>query len=160
MPNWIPNRLFVSGPAREIKAFKEAASEKGQEGKNCRVISFHCFCPIPTQRQLRRLYRRRMPMTERHILWCEDHWGTKWNSAWSRLARDADRSLLYTFFTANDPPTPWVKVASGHFPKLRFSLHSWIDGDSTRWITHIAKGKVRVFRTPRPLESDGKALSF
>jgi hypothetical protein len=154
MPNWVPNRLFVSGSTKDIKSFRAAVREKDETGKIVCVLSFLTLVPFQSKRQLKRLYRKRMSMSERNMLWCIDHWGTKWNAYDPRLARASATSLLYKFPTAWSPPTAWVQAASKQFPQLRFSLQYWMDGDTTRGIEHIHKGKVKYYRDPELLKDD------
>ena len=157
MPNWTLDKLFVRGPAADIRAFKELVQVKDKKGKVVFPLTFATIVPIPSRAKIERHYRpiraaykrengRTLTSDVRGIMWCSDHWGTKWDAYECVLRRKSRTSLFYIFYTAWSPPVEWVKQASLRFPLLRFCLHSWEDAIYTKEIHHISKGKTEFFK--------------
>jgi hypothetical protein len=157
MPNWTLNKLFVSGPKEEIRALKELIQVKDEKGKVIYPLTFATIVPIPSSAKIERYYRpiraaymreqgRALTADVRSIMWCTDHWGTKWDAYECILRRESKTRLLFIFDTAWSPPAAWVKQASLRFPRLRFCLHSWEDAIYKKEIRHIRNGKTAFFR--------------
>lgn len=163
MPNWTFNKLFVSGPKEEIRAFRKLVQVKDESGKLLFPLTFTSIVPVPSAAKLERHYRTMKatfkrehgyPLTSdvRVSLWRCENWGTKWDAYGGVLRRKSRTSLLYTFDTAWSPPDEWVEEASRRFPRLRFRLHSWEDAMWTKEILHFQSGKM-VFSKDSELQA-------
>ena len=45
MPNWVINRIFITGPEDKIKEFEDKVLDLSEDAEN--VFSFHKICPTP-----------------------------------------------------------------------------------------------------------------
>jgi Ferredoxin-like domain in Api92-like protein len=99
MPNWVANRLAVTGTRPALERFAAAVCSVDDPGERS-ALDFERVVPLPAW-----LPRDRAPA------WCRARWGTKWNALWPSLADDGDR-LVYEFVTAWAPPSAWLAAAA------------------------------------------------
>ncbi len=128
MPNYVFNKLTVSGPAGEVRAFcwKAWGSEKiPLEANN--------FIPMPEEirtteapnrnaTQAQELYRQYGASDWRE--WSIKNWGTKWGAIADGECREIDENeLQYEFCTANSPFNEHLmQRMSKEFPGLSLNL--------------------------------------
>ena len=118
MPNHCSNDLFITGPASELKRFKEHA--QGDEI----ILDVEKFIPHPKN------YRDADEAAEKDRSlkdgynnggydWCIKNWGTKWG-AYEISLDETPKKLSYTFDTAWAPMLPVIVKMGEMFPLLKF----------------------------------------
>jgi len=86
MPNWVHNRITVTGPKEVLDGIeKKLHSEES-------VFDFGRLLPRPDDKE------------DDWYNWNVTNWGTKWDACDPHRSRDADDTLTYTFRTAWSPP--------------------------------------------------------
>jgi hypothetical protein len=120
MPNWVYNKMTVTGSKPDLEAFAKKASEQRPEGARPSDLSFWNFVR-PADSEL----------VEYHETgwydWNIKHWGTKWDACDAEAGdierqADDDFSLDYEFSTAwADPKEVFEAMVSQH-PELSFSV--------------------------------------
>jgi len=144
MPNWCVNTLTITGPAKDIAAFKAKAKIDKVE------FSFEPFLPFP--KELNDLhtgnimidgvqYGRWVTINGRDVGLTQENlealqqrvgykdWharnsavlGTKWDVD-GHLVDSSKEALIYTFDSAWSPPIDGVTKVSEQYPKLEFLL--------------------------------------
>ena len=131
MPNWIYNRLTVTGEADALGDFMDAAesSEPAADTGRPDPLDFESHVPTPPELIAAPIGGRaaapaRAPGgDDRWFYWRNEHWGTKWNAMWpERTGEAASGRVVYTFSTAWAPPEPWLARVSTAHPELSFAL--------------------------------------
>jgi hypothetical protein len=146
MPNSCDNALAVRGDRAAVEGFlRDVWGVEGGEGT---ALDFNAILPYPEK--FRRhdevadawdvdWRRRGSPEAEHEARprggytsggreWCCANWGTKWNAMVYRVGEYKRRAVRIEFFTAWDPPRPWVLAASREYPELSFTLSYWESG--------------------------------
>lgn len=83
MPNWVHNRLLVTGDPAEVAGFVQAARDEAGEQA---VLDFERHVPTPPEllAGIRGADTRPPVRTptgdDRWFDWRREHWGTKWNA--------------------------------------------------------------------------------
>ncbi len=122
MPNWCHNQLTVSGPADEVKQFKEtavghspwlSAAEVGREKPD--PLNFHSLFPVPEELV-------KAGYNEAAYHWERDHWGCKWGAREIQILDEWSGGILYQFDTAWVPPLELIEHVSKDWPQLTFDL--------------------------------------
>jgi hypothetical protein len=120
MADFIENELWVTGPLRELKSFREQATEHNLSYKKryaahghyaTSVLCFHRFLPIPDDLSS---LDYDSPNGERS--WQKEHWGVQWG-ALSVVLHPASLAefgpcLVYVFDTASDAPIAFLRHVS------------------------------------------------
>lgn len=100
MSNWIFNQLTISGPAEEIKRFKDGLLKVGDE-----ICLLQSYVSGPLG------YR-----------WCCENWSTKWEPWDVELNEVSPTKLVFKFISAYNPPLKAFKQIVTFFPGLDFHL--------------------------------------
>jgi hypothetical protein len=158
MPNWVDNRIVISGPATDVEAL--IVFMKGPD----RCFDFGQLIPMP-----RGLVGSASPppdvKTGKSLIaqygyqdwytWSVANWGTKWGacnggpaplteSPLEVLAAaggpDPTREIEYTFQTAWGPPTPVVRALAARFPTCTLTWYSIEEQPSFGGLFFFAEG--------------------
>jgi len=122
MPNWCHNQLTVSGPADEVKQFKEtavghspwlSAAEVGREKPD--PLNFHSLFPVPEELM-------NAGYNEAAYHWERDNWGCKRGARDTQILDEWDGGVIYEFDTAWVPPLEFIEHISKDWPRLTFDL--------------------------------------
>ena len=152
MPNWVSNRLTISGPPEDIDRFAKVAGTmtratrkdgppkvtpikgKGKakgiaDNRSFRpeVLSFSHFIPQP--RKFPKAIPKGYPGTPKWMRWRAKYWGTKWEPCWPEVKRVYRTRIRYWFSTAWDAPVEFLERVSKRFPTLIFTLRYWQNGE-------------------------------
>lgn len=141
MPNWCFNSLRVSGPAGEVKKFREAVTKDGEYGP---VFTMEGIWPTPPallNESSPSVYRGDAEDVEAKAEWDQhrdsllkeygaadwydwrvSNWGTKWDAADSEFSSDEEDVLNISYNTAWSPNSGFIRRASELFPELHFRL--------------------------------------
>jgi hypothetical protein len=125
MPNWCKNTLQVSGPAPDVKRFRDLGKKAGYTD-----LSLHAFYPLPGEE------------AENWYNWCTRHWGTKWDID-AELKIATDDYLEYSFESAWAPPDAWLEEVSKQFPALAFRLQYDEPDQALTGVVTVQGGIVR-----------------
>lgn len=158
MPNWCDNRLYITGPSEDQKAFRgqirHVFIDWGDQIANLKAKIKACRTPTKKIRLLSDLNKRLIAdKDERYLFasfvqppveviskgyssggydWCVDHWGTKWDVddfvEEVTTVDEVEEHTLYSFQSAWSPPIEWLKQVGLKFPTLRFSLDFYEGG--------------------------------
>ena len=145
MPNWILNKLHITGSAKQREIFREAARCVHNTDKESKPITydlqFSSFFPPPPLKRLKIILAHDLdPAYPIVMKWQTRNWGCKWDIIDARtLLSITKSSLVYKFTTAWAPPAEFVRRASLLYSDLHFSLHSMLS-DGTRCIQKFAAG--------------------
>ena len=150
MPNWCYNSLRVSGPAGEVKKFREAVTK--DEGEHGPRFTMEGLWPTPPEllnESSPAMYRGDAEDVEAKAEWQRHHdslieqygaadwyewrisnWGTKWDAADSEFSSDEDHPeqhlgypvLNISYSTAWSPNSGFIRWVSEVFPELHFRL--------------------------------------
>jgi hypothetical protein len=138
MPNWVSNRITITGTAEEIADFKEKASQpkttlwEGKEEQDKPVLSFMNFIAPPQEAIASGEYYGTHGWSEGKQVgqtpnnWYEFNnreWGTKWDACDDEITSESENSLEYYFQTAWAPPTPVFQAMVEQHKGLAFQIH-------------------------------------
>ena len=112
MPNWVKNKVAVSGDEKTIREFKEFVELRSEDSKLEVVENPFCFNRIIPRPELE---------GDGWYYWDIENWGTKWDSCGTELVIDTPRSLEYEFDTAWSMPEGVFKKLAEVFPTLELS---------------------------------------
>jgi hypothetical protein len=119
MPNWVQNKLTVTGPSEGVLRFAEAVLSPDRTS----ALRFAQLGSPPDTASASDLNE-----------WRRGEWGTKWEPEDVRVAEDSTANrILYEFLTADAPPIPWLQIAASRFSDLRFALRWVADDDAGDW---------------------------
>jgi hypothetical protein len=139
MPNWVYNKIDISGEPDAIAKFKEQAGkpypvgleENGELEYEQQIISFFNFI-APPQEAIEsgeyfgtHGYADGKAQGDTPNNWYNfqcDKWGTKWNACNPDLEGEDETSLTYRFDTAWSPPEPVFEAMVKQFPDLDFEF--------------------------------------
>ena len=125
MPNWVTNKIVITGKAERITEIIE--SIKGED----RPIDFEKIVPMPAE-----LQNTKSPSdkpdpdliakygSDNWYDWCIQNWGTKWNASGTqdiRLNFKGNR-LTIVFNTAWSTPAPVIEKLSEKFPDVKINV--------------------------------------
>ena len=89
MPNIVFNRLAVSGPPDELRAFVAGVRDPDDDEEDPRVLDFRRHVPIPPDLELRGTVE---PDDHAGLppwyWWATENWGTKWNALGTEIEGD------------------------------------------------------------------------
>jgi hypothetical protein len=128
MPNWCCNYLKVTGPKKDLDAFKATLNSPDPDQKGAVVpFSFAQTVPPPAN-----MSRDSLSMEETAKLkeqgiphwydWQSENWGCKWDAC-EVSVEVQPKSVEVHFDTPWGPPQAWMRKASAAHPKLKFVLH-------------------------------------
>jgi len=130
MPNWCDNLVMIKGSKEEVLTVKEMLTKAGN------VFSFDKVLPCPPA-----LLNASAPNRGEQSIafnttkygakdwydWCNENWGTKWDSSDSiltvELGNDEEYQLSYSFQTAWAPPVPVYQVLAEKFPNINIFIN-------------------------------------
>ncbi len=127
MPNWVFNRLAITGARSDLDAFVDRVRSRSS-ADDATVLDFETIVPIPDElRDSQDLDPDDPHGFPKWRTWAVDHWGTKWNAWYADVDRDPETGpITYSFQTAWTPPDKWLAAASGAFPSLEF-VHEYVE---------------------------------
>ena len=125
MPNWVTNKLVITGKAERITEIVN--SLKGENG----TIDFNSIVPMPAE-----LKGTTSPAKEKDIFliakygsdnwydWSCNNWGTKWNACYTGepMLNDKGTRLTLIFQTAWSTPSPVIGKLSEKFPDVKIKV--------------------------------------
>lgn len=117
MPNWCFNSLTVHGPARELRAFMEAAACPATDESPAQPFSAQALRPMPEETAL-----RNYDAPNGGYQWELKYWGCKWGISDAELRLELANRALFTFDTAWSPPTELIRFVAAAHPELTFTL--------------------------------------
>lgn len=141
MPNWVYNRVTISGESEAIAKFKEQAGRSHPDSfdettgeivyKADDPISFWNFIAPPQEALDSGEYfgthgwkeGKQVGDTENN--WYNfqcDKWGTKWDACEPDLEEESTTHLVYRFDTAWSPPAPVFEAMVEQFQELDFGI--------------------------------------
>jgi hypothetical protein len=100
MPNWCENILTVTGSEEALLQFKDAAGDTEHD------LTLGRLYPLPRE-QITGYYGV--------YVWCDTHWGTKWDVEGTLVSATA-KQLKYHFESAWDAPIQWLEKVATAFP--------------------------------------------
>jgi hypothetical protein len=115
MPNWVYNRLTVSGDRESLELFIERNRSERADGD---ILDFNRLAPLPPEHRV----KDEDPGTglPAWYTWRLENWGTKWNADVPTIEGDPARGeITYAFATAWTPPDAWIATASAAFCTLK-----------------------------------------
>ena len=120
------NDLEVTGPAKEIKRFKEQSlGDKDTKNPEDPENMFAQFVPMPKDiftgnvgQDEEKKYGKKTWYT-----WCPNNWGTKWDACECHISLAKTKKLIYVFDTAWSPPIQWLEKVAAMYPKLKFVMN-------------------------------------
>jgi hypothetical protein len=121
VPNWCANLLRVSGPAADVRRFRDACRGSAPDWDHTgsgtsQAFSLNALVPVPPD-------ILRAGFDSAGYDWCIAHWGTKWDVDPQADWDDPDAVPLTLFFdTAWTPPLAWLTAVAAQFPMLAFQL--------------------------------------
>lgn len=143
MPNHVESDLYVTPLNKEgrkqLAAFKKHAQSENED------LCHNNFIPYPehfaeadraAEAERQKFYNKEIPAypsvqdgyNSGGYQWCLANWGTKWGIYRSKLKRDSQKGLTYSFETAWSAPHPIIKKMSELYPDLRFTMKSYERG--------------------------------
>jgi hypothetical protein len=125
MPNWVTNKVVITGKAETITKIIEFI--KGED----RPIDFDKIVPMPAE-----LHGTRSPVEKRDPFliakygsdnwydWACQNWGTKWNASGSQDVKlnEKGNRLTIVFDTAWATPAPVIEALSEKFPDVKINV--------------------------------------
>lgn len=129
MPNWVYNRLKLTGLAADVGAFVERVrSSPSEPDGEPTVLDFERMIPVPEELRGNQETDPDDPHGfPKWRTWAVEHWGTKWNAWYPSLEGNPDDGeVTYSFQTAWTPPDKWLAKASTEFPTLEFR-HEYVE---------------------------------
>jgi len=143
MPNWVYNKVDVSGSAEEIALFKSKVNQPRPESfdedkkelvsdTDARVFTFWSFIAPPKEALESGEYfetngwangKQSGNTTNNWYNFNSREWGTKWDAVSATLAEESDTHLSYTFETAWSAPSPIFEAMVEQHPELEFYIH-------------------------------------
>lgn len=128
MPNYVTNRLVISGPAAEIERFQSTCIRSHSEEKPDEVsFDFEALIPMPSEitatlndhSDSARTRALKVSGFDGWYSWRCFFWGTKWN-ALDLAIQHAEPGLLdLVFYTAWSSPEPIFEVLATEYPQLK-----------------------------------------
>jgi hypothetical protein len=142
MPNWVYNRVEVSGSKEGVAKFKEQAgrshpdswneAENKPDYKDDDAISFWNFIAPPEEVVASGEYfgtngwvngEKKGDTPTNWYNYNIDKWGTKWDACEAYLEGESETELTYRFDTAWSPPEPVFEAMVKQFPDLDFEIY-------------------------------------
>jgi len=125
MPNWCSNRVYISGSAEDVVAFKTLVN--GDKGED--TFSFQAILPCPQElldvtEEAPSDYKDQLFLDYGYANWYDwrvANWGTKWDTSDSYLDYADEESASWYFSTAWSPPEGIYNELSRRFPDLSIS---------------------------------------
>lgn len=118
MPNWCLNKLTITGPEADVRAFNAKAVGHSPwskpEGKPD-VLNFHSLVPVPEE-VLKAGYE------SAGYNWEKENWGCKWGAENPTILDEWEGHVEYEFSTAWSPPIEFLTAVAKQYPKLQFIL--------------------------------------
>jgi hypothetical protein len=126
MPNWVTNRLILTGPADEIARFASLCI-RPQVGEEHEEIRFDFTALIPAPPEIEALLSRPVTAEQKTAAraatgfddwypWRMSQWGTKWNAAHHHVIVHTDDRYDFSFDTAWSCPKPIFRALAQAFP--------------------------------------------
>lgn len=157
MPNHVDNYLDVTGPKKDVEAFRDkvysiaTATEKSwnrEVGDKYPVVDFNATVPMPES--VRDTTSGSNLSAEENLqkygakdwyAWSCKYWGTKWGAYDTREVETIKDGLRFFFQTAWASPDQWIAATSSQFPSLKFT-DSWSDEGGPCGQITIENGEV------------------
>jgi hypothetical protein len=145
MPNWCSCGLIITGPKKDLDAFKATLKEKDVDGNKV-AFSFAQTVPPPANMIRGSLSFDEMAKATASGIptwyeWQSANWGTKWDACEARVKKSV-KSVRIWFDTAWAPPIAWLKSCAAKFPKLEFEMGYCECGMNYYGVATAEKGEV------------------
>jgi hypothetical protein len=100
MPNYVSNKVTITGVHDKITEFRNTMNTPNEEGK---VVEFSFGKTIPK------------PKEEEDDVWYDRNWGCKWDAGDPVVQCNDDHKIILLFETPWYPPTLWAKNVAKQF---------------------------------------------
>ena len=121
MPNYVSNRLTLSGEPVQLERFTDLNRSDERDGW---PLDFGKLVPMPSDLVDEVTPKGTFPSW---YSWRLENWGTKWNADSVSVSGNAmEGSVTYEFVTAWSPPDPWLACASEAFSEISFH-HEFVE---------------------------------
>lgn len=147
MPNWVANKIMITGPASEVRRFDDTCI-RPQRNEAQRSLDFEALVPMPHS-IVRSLQGSTADagqpaqniLSEDHWYgWCTQHWGTKWNcSGFSEFVRESERYACY-FETAWNYPEPIFQAFASQYPLLTAQIFATDEANDWAFVGAVHGG--------------------
>jgi hypothetical protein len=111
MPNWVCNRLTLSGPADEIDRFRWSCIQQMPDS-NTSTFDFESILPMSDE------VRATLGDCSEETQWSLRNWGTKWTASNTHVIYSAPGVLDIFFCTPNSFPQPVFVAVAEQYPRL------------------------------------------
>ncbi|MHC2017804.1 hypothetical protein [Methylobacterium sp. CM6247] len=132
MPNYIPNRLVLSGPVDEIRRFHITCIRQQADADSVEVsLDFDAIIPMPAEilatmgnyTDAARAHALKATGFDDWYSWAVARWGTKWNASSFAILNAGPELIDVAFDTAWNGPEPIFRALAAQYPLLKgFSL--------------------------------------
>lgn len=170
MPNWVNNRLTVTGKKEKLEAFKKQHLQIKADADETYRFDFNTVIPEP--KVIEDCPEDCLVKEESHIVkdtdrpwfdwysWHCKHWGTKWNACEANVI-ETDDELTIWFDTAWSPPEPVIlKIIEMH-PELEFE-YKYVEeqGPVYTGVAHGSRGEITDFYEPESETKEAYEIMF
>jgi len=121
MPNWVDNRLAISGAKSDIENVRARLESNIEEGRFLWNIVHPKAEEMADYEMVIGTGGKSMSDPTGWYMWNIQHWGTKWDVSELIIEGDEDE-VIYNFNTAWSPPTNAMTSLSEQFPDLEITL--------------------------------------
>jgi hypothetical protein len=118
MPNWCSNKLTITGPWADVRAFKAKAVGHSPWSKpegDPDVFNFHSLVPVPDE-VLQAGYE------SAGYDWERANWGCKWGAMNPTILDEWPGCVMYEFDTAWSPPMEFLQTVAKQWGNLMLVL--------------------------------------
>ena len=119
MPNWCYGNLSITASDELFKKILDTVH--GDEDDKVNLFDFNKVIPVPEDGA--------EDTIEDTLHWCNNNWGTKWNSCDTELVGNG-----FSFYTAWSPCSPVIRALAKMFPDARFEY--WYEEPGEQFCGH------------------------
>ena len=126
MPNWCSNVVMIKGDPQAIKTVKAMLEEKGNvfslnKVRECPPALLNASAPNRSEQSA--AFNTSKYGAKDWYDWCNNNWGTKWNTADTHITMDDEDQVAYSFETAWAPPLPVYEKLAEMFPNINIFIN-------------------------------------
>ena len=135
MPNWVANRIWITGDKEKLEALIKQASKvpitQHSADKGASVLSFGNFVSPPPEaihsgeyHATRGFVNGEQSGNTRNNWYNFNNreWGTKWDACYAALEWNDKDEILYSFDTAWSPPIPFFETLVEMWPEYEYEF--------------------------------------